>query len=390
LSFNGWLAIMGPGGTAGLVDRQLSQILSCTYVPYGSWTCPHCHGYLHSSALQSQLVAAVDHYRPTTVPVHWWHVPCTQHGPVTMDWDREPTITTVLYAYHAYCCNRPEAHDDVRKLLIMGKKVVVIAHDLAGLEHIAPYVYGIICPSIEADVALHELIAQAASTVRVTAVLPQPTPMVPPATITLPRVPAQHIIGWHGQWRPDRNVHALIAAVARLRQDGIDAGLLAQGALVQPGLRPLPSSLAYHDYCAQLVHDLNLTDYCLLFCPRRSHTGYACWADVHAALAQCTLFCLPTIPATPPAWWGQRSMAAHTCLFFRRPTVVTDCPFYSAALEGAIALTDLSPAGIAARLVEVITGTAIPPEHGDLTIRATHQPFAIQHRYLSTIRAWVA
>jgi glycosyltransferase involved in cell wall biosynthesis len=385
--FNGWLAIMGPSGTTGLVDRQLSQVLCCAYMPYSAWLCQHCYRYLRSNELQAHPLPAGAKYRPIGTPVQWLHTPCVHYGPIRINWDDEPTVTVILYAYHSYCCDRPEAHDDIRKLLMMGKKVIILAHDLNGLERIASHVHGVLCPSPEGETALRAAMTKTGNNVRATATAPHATPMMP-VSETAPIVKAEHIVGWHGLWRPDRNVHILITAIAKLYNDGLDIGLLAQGGLVQPGLRPLPSSLAYYNYCIKVANSLNLGDRCHLSCPvrTRDNPGYDCWADVHATLRQCTLFCLPTDQRDPT----KRSAAAQTCLFFQRPTVISAIPFHHDALEGAIPLEDLSVDGIAARLAGVINGTIVPPEHAALKISAIHQPFSIQHRYLTTIRNWVA
>lgn len=303
---NGWLLAIGPGsGPLAVRDRQVARALNCIYGSYGEagdWLCQHCGHHIRWHQLQRGQNNS------------WLHGPCAAHGPIIPPWGAERTISTVLYNYHASYCARADVLDDIRKTAMLGLSVYLDLHDLVGAEYVEEHVAGAICHT---DQDAERIQGKFKKVAVVRHMWPQldadPVGGWPAAKIT-----CQHRIGWHGAWRPDKQVHLIIQAVAKLRSAGQDVGLIAVGGQHQIGGTPLVSGLAYADYCQSLAAALKVQDVCQLISAACVPTG-----ELVAALRQCTMICLPgrSARAGPLAWGG--SSSAALCLSLHKPVMLT-------------------------------------------------------------------
>lgn len=343
----GWVAVVGPNDDLlSGSDRLIANAIGSPYYSYygdGDWSCPYCLAYIR-------------HFDLHRDGDNWYHRPCIHKGPIDPPWYRDPVIKTFLYAYHRSHTARPEGHDDIRKLVLTGRKVILIVHSTADIEQLSGQAYGALCfNETDADDLRRSF--------RRVATIKMPCPPIPTEGRSVVAVNADFVIGWHGQWAPSKGVPLLIEAVHALRGEGLNVGLLAIGAIKHIGPIPLVSSSAYFDHCVELRDRYGLGDAIALINEKQTT------ADLVATLRQSDAIVLPDYCGS-----GGSCAAAMTALTAQKPLIVPRLPFYD-QLTHAIKLDDASVTGISNMVKTLLRDT------GEMSKYYAHCALFMAHNY---------
>lgn len=237
-----------------------------------------------------------------------------------------PEEDVVLLHHHRHYYETHRVFETIYALYAAGKEVILDVHDPGGLEDLVGFSNSVIyhSPDFVSEVKAFQNYH----------FIPMMSPVMPDGGQKLTTSSASRVIGWHGLWNLHKGCDLAITAVNELRFSGLDAGLIAVGAIHNIDQDSQYRSQLHLENCSMLVRAFSLEDVVGI------RAGLASYADIRATLEPCDLFCLPY----DSPWPGQSSAAA-TLMAFGKPLIVSDIPMFH-DLSGAIKLHELTVADL--------------------------------------------